>query len=167
MILSSEEVRKLIQEKKMVSGFIELDKQLQQSGIDLTLEKVYELDGKGVIDFENKERGFPSTKEMEFNENDLIHLKKGCYKVRFNEAVKIPAEIAAIARSRSSLLRMGCAVETALWDPGFEGKSESLLIVSNEKGIELKRNARIIQLIFFKLSSEAGKLYEGIHKNIE
>jgi dUTP pyrophosphatase len=40
-----------------------------------------------------------------------------------------------------------------------------LLAVLNENGIRLKKNARIAQIVFFKLSSPANKTYSGIYQN--
>jgi dUTP pyrophosphatase len=39
-----------------------------------------------------------------------------------------------------------------------------LLVVLNENGIRLKKNARIAQMVFFKLSSVASKTYSGIYQ---
>ncbi|HLC36268.1 MAG TPA: deoxyuridine 5'-triphosphate nucleotidohydrolase [archaeon] len=164
MILASQQIKDLIEKKSLIQGFIDLNEQLQQAGFDITLEKVFSFKGKGTIDFDNKERSFPEFKEKEF-ENDFLVLPQGTYKVRFNEKVKLPGNIAAIAQTRSSLLRMGVHLNTALWDPGFEGKGESNLVVSNPEGVRIKKNAKIVQLVFIKLESESKKMYEGIHKN--
>lgn len=82
----------------------------------------------------------------------------------FNEVVEIPPDVMAIARPRSSLLRMGATIETAVWEPGYKGRSQSLLIVHNPEGIKIKRNARLMQLIFFRLENDAEKLYDGIYQ---
>ena len=82
-------------------------------------------------------------------------------KSSFNEIVSIPSDAAALARARSSLLRCGAALETALWDPGYRGRSQSLLVVYNPAGLRLKKNARLMQLIFLRLEKEAEKLYSG------
>jgi len=81
--------------------------------------------------------------------------------VTFNEIVNIPGDVAALARARSSLLRCGASLETALWDPGYRGRSQSLLVIHNPSGLRLKRNARLMQLVFMRLENEAEKLYEG------
>ncbi|MEW6329384.1 MAG: deoxyuridine 5'-triphosphate nucleotidohydrolase, partial [Candidatus Micrarchaeota archaeon] len=52
-----------------------------------------------------------------------------------------------------------------VWDPGYEGRSESLLVVENARGIKLKRNARLVQLVFVKLAGEAREVYSGKYKN--
>ena len=45
----------------------------------------------------------------------------------------------------------------------YRGKGESALFVGNEKGMRIKKGAKVAQLIFFRLSSEAKELYSGIH----
>ncbi len=66
--------------------------------------------------------------------------------------------------TRTTLLRSGAKLGCALWDPGFEGMAEVLLSVLNPNGIRLKKNARIAQIVFFKLEKEARDLYNGIYK---
>jgi len=68
--------------------------------------------------------------------------------------------VMALAAHRSSLLRCGVTVGTAVWDAGYEGRSQSLLVVHNPLGFRLQKNARIIQLVFFQLSQETER-YKG------
>ena len=69
----------------------------------------------------------------------------------------------ALARPRSSLLRCGVTVGTAVWDAGYSGRSQSLLVVYNRQGVRLQKNARIIQLIFLRLTGET-KGYQGVYQ---
>jgi len=63
----------------------------------------------------------------------------------------------------SSLLRCGTSLETVLWDLGERGRSQSLLVVYNPVGLQLKKNARLMQLAFLRLENEAEKcMKEGI-----
>ena len=55
-------------------------------------------------------------------------------------------------------------LECAVWDPGYEGRSEALLIVRNEHGVTFKRNAKIGQMVFIRLSEDAKSLYDGVYK---
>ena len=41
---------------------------------------------------------------------------------------------------------------TAVWDAGYSGRSQSLLVVYNPQGLRLQKNARIVQLIFLQLT---------------
>ncbi len=150
-------------ERKLVSNFVG-DEQFQPCGVDLTLQKVFRFASSGKIDFDNSARVLSECAEIAFDEKREVFLPKGAYKIVYNEIVKIPSDCAALGFPRSSLLRCGVDVHCAVWDPGYEGRSESLMIVENEKGITLKKNARIIQLVFFVLSEEAKQVYEGRFK---
>lgn len=139
--------------------------QVQPNGIELTLQRVEIHESPGAVAFDNSERKLPQTKNMDFDDEEWIHLPKGSYKIVFNEVVNIPKNIAAIAKPRSSLLRCGAAVETAVWDAGYSGRSESLLVVYNEKGFKVKKNARVLQLLFFRLGKEVQEGYCGVYQN--
>lgn len=162
MILSDENLKALI-EKGMVTLTHDLSTQLTPNGIDLTLKKVEKFTSKGVIDFTNENRKLSETEEIPFT-NGVIYLPKGAYKVMFNEIVSIPEDIIALARPRSSLLRCGATIESAVWDAGFRGVSISLLVVYNPHGISLQKNARLMQLFFVKMSRKAEKTYQGIYQ---
>jgi len=147
-----------------VEAMIDPMAQTQMCGVELTLQKVERFLSAGTLAFDNKERKLPEAETLEFDASDGIELKPGAYLVTFNEIVSIPKDMAAIARPRSSLLRMGATMETALWDPGYRGRSQSLLVVYNSQGLRLKRNARLMQLVFMRLEMEADKVYSGIYQ---
>lgn len=156
----------MILPKQHLSDVIEeliSDSQRQPAGIDVTLKEVKKFDSAGRIDFDNSTRKIADASAMDY-ENDEVHLRPGSYKVVFNEYVKIPSDAAAVCLPRSSILRCGADLNCALWDPGYEGRSEALLVVYNEHGITLKRNAKIGQLVFIKLSEQSKSLYEGQYK---
>ncbi|MBD3210565.1 deoxyuridine 5'-triphosphate nucleotidohydrolase [Candidatus Micrarchaeota archaeon] len=137
--------------------------QYQPCGVDITLKEVYNFKSQGVIDFDNRERKISEVEPLEFSE-DRVTLRPGAYKVIFNEYVRIPSDTTAMCLPRSSLLRCGVTLECALWDPGYEGRSEALLLVKNEHGITFKRNAKIGQMVFVKLAENTDSLYEGAYK---
>ncbi|MEK6979042.1 MAG: deoxyuridine 5'-triphosphate nucleotidohydrolase [Candidatus Micrarchaeota archaeon] len=139
------------------------ESQFQPCGVDMTLKVAFQFAGSGKIDFDNKERKISEVVPLEFV-NDEINLPHGAYKVVFNEYVKIPKDAAAFCFPRSSLLRCGATLECAVWDPGYEGRSEALLVVRNPHGVVFKRNAKIGQMVFVKLADEAKELYEGRYK---
>ena len=137
--------------------------QFQPCGVDMSLKEAHRFKTAGKIDFDNKERKISETEQIAF-ENDEVTLPPGAYKVVFNEYVRIPKDAAAICLPRSSLLRCGVALECALWDPGYEGRSEALLVVHNSHGVTLKKNAKIGQMIFIKLAEATEELYSGVYK---
>ncbi len=168
-LLSRNELRELIDGNiPLVENMIDTDVQLQPNSVELTLKNIEAYNNAGAVDFDNSERETPITEPVEFNDGDWAHLEQGVYKITFNEIVNIPLDLAAIARPRSSLLRCGASIGTAVWDSGYRGRSESMLVVHNPHGFNLKRNARVMQLLFFDLHSELTEGYCGRyqHENI-
>ena len=140
---------------------IDTETQTQMCGIELTLNKIERFTTAGAVAFDNSERKLPQTEPIDFDPTGWIELSAGSYLVTFNEIVNIPKDVAALARARSTLQRCGASLETALWDPGYRGRSQSLLVVYNPQGLRLKKNARLMQLVFMRLEKEAEKVYSG------
>jgi len=145
----------------LVESMIDPEMQTQMCGIELTLLSIEVFQSSGSLAFENIERKLPETAKIDFDETGWATLEAGAYLVIFNEIVNIPRDVAALARARSSLLRCGATLETALWDPGYRGRSQSLLVVYNPHGLRLKKNARLMQLVFLRLEKDAEKVYDG------
>ncbi len=165
-LLSHDELVFLLHEKPLlIEHMIDPEVQIQPNGIELTLQRVEAYEGPGAIGFDNSDREIPPTKKIDFDYEGWIHLPEGSYKIIFNEIVNIPKNIAAIAKPRSSLLRCGVTIETAVWDAGYGGRSESLLVVYNENGFRIRKNARIVQLLFFRLGKEVREGYSGAYQN--
>ena len=150
--------------RKAVSGFLS-ESQFQPAGVDLTLREAFSFSSEGSVDFDNSERKLAETKPLAFDEKGWLHLPKGAYKVTYNEVVSIPPDCIALAYPRSTLLRCGAFLHCAVWDPGYRGRSESLLVVENEKGIRLKKNAKLVQLVFFRIAEPKGEVYSGKFHN--
>ena len=145
----------------LVESMIDTETQTQMCGIELTLNRVERFTSAGAVAFDNSERKLPQTEPIDFDPSGWIDLSPGSYLVTFNEIVSIPKDVAALARARSTLQRCGASLETALWDPGYRGRSQSLLAVYNPQGLRLKKNARLMQLVFMRLEKEAEKVYSG------
>lgn len=169
-MLNKAEIRKLIEEKDLVSGYIDLDTQLTPNGFDLTAGEIFSFEKGGEIDFSNKERVIPECspaplrKKTGADKYGWWHLAEGIYKVRTNEIMNMPADLVACAFPRSSLLRSGVFVHNGVWDAGFKGRSEFVLVVGNPFGLKLKQNARLLQLVFFPVSET--EEYNGIYKHL-
>ena len=126
-MLNRQEIQRLIKEKGLITDYPNLDIQLSPNGFDLTVGSVFEFIGSGALDFSNKERVVPQTKEVllrKRNSQDKFgwwNLKRGAYKIRTNEAIHLSADLVGIAFPRSSLLRVGAFTHTGIWDAGFRG----------------------------------------------
>jgi len=164
-VLSKAQISALLSTKPpLIENLIDLNTQLQPNGVDLTVRQIEKIVSAGCVDFSNKDRKLSETKKLDFDD-DRVFLSPGAYKVLFNEVIHLPKDIMAIGAPRTSLIRCGVTVETGFWDAGYEGRSESLLIVFNEKGFYVKRDARVLQLAFIKLSKVASNGYEGIYQS--
>lgn len=168
-MLNRQEIRRLIEEKKLISGYPHLDTQLTPNGFDLTVGQVHAFTGAGALDFSNKQRVLAATRLLEpvkghpGDEHGWWQLDCGAYKIVSNETVDLPTDMTAIAFPRSSLLRMGAFTQTGVWDAGFRGTSEFILLVQNPHGIRLKENSRVIQLVFIGINhTEQG--YQGVYR---
>ncbi len=116
----------------------------------------------GNISYDNKTRVLSTTSPVPFDDAGAINLQPDSYLITYNEIVHLPKSIMALGFPRSSILRCGVSIHTAVWDAGYSGRSQSLLVVHNASGFRLHRNARVMQLVFFRLEREVGQGYRGI-----
>jgi len=154
-ILSKQDILKLLkQEPPLVESYVDLNEQIQPNGFDLTLRSIALLQSPGKITAKNDQRVISDLAPLVFDTQDFIDLMPGAYIITYNEIVHLPKNIMALARPRSSLLRCGVTIGTAVWDAGYSGRSQSLMVVYNPQGLRLQRNAGMVQLIFFQLTAE-------------
>ena len=161
-VLTRNDIKTLLgKSPPLIEGLVDEELQLQQNGIDLTIRDVALPSSQGKMGTEATERVLSRTSPLVFDGLGYVELIPGTYLITFNEIVHLPRDVMALAKPRSSLLRCGVSIETAVWDAGYEGRSQALLVVYNRYGFRLKRNARVIQLVFFRLTGET-EGYSGI-----
>ncbi|MFB6264544.1 MAG: deoxycytidine triphosphate deaminase [Bradymonadaceae bacterium] len=98
-----------------VEGIVHLDTQLARSGVDLTVDAVYRLEGPGELDFGGSE--FQSADRTEIDpvlrdEDDDYgwwELEEGEYVVRYNESLELPETEFAVIRPLARLMRAGAS----------------------------------------------------------
>lgn len=161
-VLSREDILKMLEgSPPLVQNLCDIQQQVQPNGIDLTLKEIALLDSPGSLGTGTEGRALSNTSPLIFDGLDRVDLLPGCYLVTYNEVINLPKNIMALARPRSSLLRCGVSIHNAVWDAGYSGRSQSLMVVYNPQGFRLYRNARIVQMIFFLLSREVAQGYQG------
>ena len=154
-VLSGQDIHRFIQqEPPLIEGYIDLEAQVQPNGFDLTLSDIALPQTPGQIAASNSQRVVSDLAPLVFDGLDYIDLVPGIYIITYNEIVHLPNNLMALARPRSSLLRCGVTVGTAVWDAGYNGRSQSLLVVYHPQGFRLQKNARITQLVFMKVTGE-------------
>ncbi|MCX6003159.1 MAG: deoxyuridine 5'-triphosphate nucleotidohydrolase [Chloroflexi bacterium] len=163
-VLSRKDIKRLMQQNPpLIEGYIDLRQQLQPNGFDITLRDIAMLQTPGQIGIDNSQRQLPDLAPLMFDGLGFVELIPGGYIITYNEIVHMPTDLMALARPRSSLLRCGVNIGTAVWDAGYSGRSQSLLLVYNTRGFSLQKNARVAQLIFLPLTAET-EGYSGAYQ---
>jgi dUTP pyrophosphatase len=163
-VLSKHDIQVLLKtEPPLIEDYIDLDEQVQPNGIDLTLREIAMLQSMGRITVDNGQRLVSDLAPLVFDGLGFIELLPGPYLVTFNEVVHLPKNVMAIAKPRSSLLRCGVTIHNAVWDAGYSGRSQALMVVYNPQGFRLQKNARILQLVFMELTGET-EAYRGTYQ---
>ncbi len=144
-VLSREAIRDLLEgTPPLLEEYRDIEAQLQPNGFDLTLREIALPQTAGTIAADNRQRVVSDLAPLVFDGLGFIDLM-------------------ALSRPRSSLLRSGVAVHGAVWDAGYSGRSRALLVVYNQRGFRLQRNAGIVQMIFLPLTGET-EGYSGAYQ---
>jgi len=129
--------------------------EVQQNGIDLTLESISLITG-GVL--KKDSRKIDEYIEVEC-EKGIYKLMPGAYSIEFNQKIKVPENMCAQIVQRSTLNRMGAFILSGVYDSGFSNKIGAVLRV--DVPIEVEKGVRIAQIMFFE--AESASLYQGIY----
>lgn len=141
-----------------------VDAHIQPNGVDLSLDGVWRFLDAGALGRADADRRLASREDLAFDADGWVDLPRGTYGIRYAESVDMPVDCGGLCFPRSSLLRMGLTVPTAVWDAGYGGRGEGLLLVGNPHGVRLQRGARIAQLVVFRLTSPTAG-YAGQYQN--
>jgi len=160
-VLSREELRAALAAHPPLVEDVDPATQLQPNGIDLRAERVQRLTSRALFGVSDTAREAAGRVDVPHDGDGWWELPQGAYVITYRERVNLPADLTALIRPRSSLLRSGVAIHGAVWDAGYSGRGEGLLSILNERGYRLQRGARVAQLVFFRLSSETLQGYAG------
>jgi deoxycytidine triphosphate deaminase len=153
-IFSGEDISKFVQKVDEKSPSQSTD-QIQPAGYDVTLsrafsypENVYELGGENS-----------SLQEISQDGEGYLSFEKGAFLIELNEITSIPKNAIGILLPRSTLLRNGLDIRSALFDPGYSGQPKVMLVC--HRPARIKRYSRVGQLILFRSDGEFQKQYAG------
>ena len=138
------------------------EEQIQPNGVDLTLETLERPAGGGRIGREGKSVGGrePIPPAESTPAGSTYELSPGAVVARYGETVHIPDGHVGFLYPRSTLLRNGAMLHTAVWDAGYEGQGAGLLVVHAD--LELEAGARIGQLVLARANHE--ERYDGSYQ---
>ena len=135
--------------------------QIQPNGVDLRVDTIQRISGVGEIRCDGKEiASRESVEPTETKQGTYFELPPGEYIVIYSGTIRIPESGVGFVFPRSSLIRNGSMLYTAVWDAGYEGQGEGLLNVNNE--IRIEKNSRIGQLVIAE--AETDEVYDGTYQ---
>ena len=148
---------KEIVEKGIVENVGEGKFEVQQNGIDLTIESLSIVNG-GTLG--RDERVIRDYTPLEPTENGYWILGSDrCYSIMFEQKVSVPDNMCASIVQRSTLNRMGGFILSGLYDSGFSNVIGAILRTSAP--IRIQKGARVAQIVFQEASPAS--LYKGIY----
>jgi dUTP pyrophosphatase len=161
-VLAREEIRRLLAHAPpIVEELGDVERQLQPNGVDLRIDRVFKLTSPSLLGETDALREPSAREEIVPDRDGWWDLHQGSYVMTVRERVNLPADVMALGRPRSTLLRSGVAIHTAVWDAGYVGRSEALLSVLNGRGFRVQRGARVMQLVFMRLEQPTREGYRG------
>lgn len=147
------------------------------NGIDLRLGQVYAINvgskdnryGKYIYGLYEDKKDLPYflPLSIEKGDNDVkgwfLHPDKP-YILEVQDSIKISDQSAQLYLPRSSLLRAGVTLHTAVGDRGYNGKLSFLAINHLNRPFFLEKGVRFAQLVDFELKASTQK-YDGDYQN--
>lgn len=153
---------KHIIQQGLTSGFIDPQLQTQPTGFDISVKNISSFSSKGTIDFDNSKRDIATRTELTPTSGNYA-LEQGTYMVEFNEQINVKPNYVFYLHPRSSLMRNGATLSSSIFDPGYSGPIFAILQVLNPLGINVKKDARIGQIVCHSTKQNTTSLYQGIY----
>lgn len=140
-------------------GEYDLEAQIQPNGLDLRVDEFATVRGTAVLGLDKSmDTSAMKVEPVDWLGGSWCELKAGhYYVVNFREKIRVPPHYCAIIVGRSSLLRVGSFITSALWDAGFYGHLGCVIRPLNS--IKIEKGSRLAQIVF--LEAEKGDLYAG------
>lgn len=164
MILSTDQLLKLVKNKNLVQGLSRRElKNPEGGGFDLRVGEIYQTQGSGYLGVE--ERKTPTEKLVGvYNPNKprKIKLKPGqLYLVKTVEVINQPRNIQVVVRPRSTLARSGINLLCAFGSPGYKGHFTFGLVNIGARPFTLEMGARFCHAVFFEIRGKTLVPYRG------
>ncbi len=158
-ILSDVDIKRYLDEKKIIIDPIKDEKQIQPSSVDLRIGnefKGFKIITKPYIDpFDETDlEEYMNTFKIEENQPFIIHPGEFTLATTL-ETVKLPENIVARVEGRSSMGRLGITmhVTAGYIDPGFEGKITLEISNIGKMPVALYPEQRVCQVVFETMTS--------------
>lgn len=163
MILGTDKIKQLIEEKNLIENLCDREKFNPESVvIDLRLNKLFKLKGKAFLGI--TERQTPEAEEIASYNPDKKSsyvLKPGDYLIAETiEKINVPEDVFVLFKPRTTLHRMGIIMRGTVADPGFSGILHPAIYNAGPCEVEIELGARFCQALFVRIEGKAS-LYRG------
>ena len=134
---------------------------IQPNGIDISIKRLFQLNGRVKLTHEAKNRHFPELREI-IPKNDFWQLDPGSYLVEVAEEIIIPKDAIGFVAPRSTLIRMGATIFSGIWDKGFQGMGDNhgRILLQTSLPFSLHVSVAIAQMIFISAVNDE-TVYQG------
>jgi deoxycytidine triphosphate deaminase len=157
-VIGYEVILKLIRQKPSLIEHVD-EKNIQPSGIDLRVKRIYRLKNGGFLGRDNRKT--PDVDSVSDKVGEKFKLEPNEFVlIETMEKVNMPKDITAIVLPRSSLFRCGVSLHTAVVDPGFQGTLTFGMKNLSEFPFEIEIGSKIGQIVFEEVIGNV-KLYNG------
>lgn len=140
---------------------------IQQQGVDVRVDKVFEVYGSGLIPVEGSTTKCytnPCT-PVKVGNIETFALSPGYYEVTLMEGCNVVENTSLHFKTRSSLVRCGATVHSGQFDAGFNTKQMGCFL-DVRRPIRIERGAAIAQAIVFEsYPVDEENLYNGQWQN--
>lgn len=145
--------------QKVIWNIENLNEQIQQNWIDITVKSIDKLWTRANI-LTKDNRSHTSRETLEFDDTNRILLEPWIYDIECNETIDIPKGMAAPQiYTRSTVNRGWNFIHSWFWDTGYHGPLGVMFYVNIP--IILEKGVRIWQIVFH--TAEEFKEYDGIY----
>ncbi len=134
--------------------------EVNPTGVDVTVDQIMNV-GQDWFKIFRDSKSMGNRTYVHFSEvggTEIARLTPGYYVVRYSEVIDIPEGHVGFIYPRSTLMRNGVMLFTAVWDAGYEGKGEGGMIVN--RPMEIERFTRVGQFTLVEAEG-SGESYNG------
>lgn len=156
-VLAEKELRKLYPDFD--------DEQFTENGVDLRLKKLYlpENISRGVFGITKGQKMIPDLVEIPPLDGAYLLNPEKKYYINCGH-IDIPKDCVQFYYPRSTLMRAGLELYSAVGDAGYSGDLIFAVKVSGVASVVIEQNERIVQAVTHKLTSQT-KGYDGDYQN--
>jgi dCTP deaminase len=170
-IVSDKDIKKYLDDEKIIIDPLKDEKQIQPSSVDLRIGnefKVFKVIRKPYIDPLDEEdvASYMESSIVEKGEAFIIHPNEFALATT-SEYIKVPNDLVARVEGRSSMGRLGVTmhVTAGYIDPGFEGKITLEISNIGAMPVALYPGQRVCQVVFETMTSPSQKPYGHPERN--